>query len=125
MQNEKIIEKILCTLTERFNYIMCSIEESKDINSTGLQSSLLVHEQKYQENIVEDQTLKVTEGEQSRAKEEDRFGERGRGRGNSRRRGRGQGRPFNKSIVECYRCHKLGHLSTNALVMLIMQNILK
>ena len=59
---------------------------------------------------MEDQALKVTGGERSRAKEEDRFGERGRGRGNFRGRGRSRGRAsFNKSMVECYRCHKLGH----------------
>ena len=43
----KIVEKILHTLTEKFNYIVCSIEESKDIDCLSvheLQSSLLVHE---------------------------------------------------------------------------------
>ena len=42
----KIMEKILRTLTEKFNYIVCSIEESKDTNKLTvdeLQSSLLVH----------------------------------------------------------------------------------
>jgi hypothetical protein len=37
----------LRTLTEKYNYIVCSIEESKDINHLSvdeLQSSLLVHE---------------------------------------------------------------------------------
>ena len=28
----KIVEKSLRTLTEKYNYIVCSIEESKDIN---------------------------------------------------------------------------------------------
>ena len=58
---------------------------------------------------MEDQALKVTGGERSGAKEEDRFSERGRGRGNFKGRGRGRGRAINKAIVECYRCHKLGH----------------
>lgn len=47
MSDMKIIEKILRTLTEKYNYIVCSIEESKDINHLSvdeLQSSLLVHE---------------------------------------------------------------------------------
>ena len=47
MPDVKIVEKILRTLTENFNYIVCSIEESKDIDSLSvdaLQSSLLVHE---------------------------------------------------------------------------------
>jgi hypothetical protein len=47
MQDVKIVEKILRTLTDKFNYIVCSIEESKDIDLLSvdeLQSSLIVHE---------------------------------------------------------------------------------
>ena len=46
MSSEKIVEKILRTLTENLNYIVYSIEESNEINSLTveeLQSSLLVH----------------------------------------------------------------------------------
>lgn len=49
MEDVKIVEKILCTLIEQFNYIVFSIEESKDIDNLSmyeLQSSLIVHEQK-------------------------------------------------------------------------------
>lgn len=112
LKDTSIVEKILRTLTEKFNYIVCSIEESKDIDSLSvddLQSSLLVHEQKFRKSSVEDQALKVTGGERSGAKEEDRFSEKGRGRGYVRGRGRGRGRVFNKSSIECYKCHKLGH----------------
>ncbi|KAJ1437991.1 gag-polypeptide of LTR copia-type [Sesbania bispinosa] len=45
----KIVEKILRSLTDNFNFVVCSIEESKDIDLLTvdeLQSSLLVHEQK-------------------------------------------------------------------------------
>ena len=51
MQDVKVVEKILRSLTENFNYIVCSIEESKDIDALTvdeLQSSLIVHEQKFQ-----------------------------------------------------------------------------
>ena len=50
MSDAKIVEKILRTLTENFNYIICSIEESNDVNTLTvdeLQSSLIVHEQKF------------------------------------------------------------------------------
>mgnify|MGYP001792253449 CR=1 FL=1 len=65
MQDVKIVEKILRTLTENFNYIVCSIEESKDIDTMSvdtLQSSLLVHEQKMRRpsNGAEEQLLKVS-----------------------------------------------------------------
>eukprot|EP00257_Ricinus_communis_P023801 XP_015583886.1 uncharacterized protein LOC107262454 [Ricinus communis] len=76
MQDTQIVEKILRTLTERFNYIVVSVEESKDISCLTvdeLQSSLIVHEQKFRRKInEEEQVLKVTQEERS-----------GRGRGRS------------------------------------------
>ncbi|GMY19433.1 retrovirus-related Pol polyprotein from transposon TNT 1-94 [Fagus crenata] len=104
MQDVKVVEKILRSLTEKFNYVVCSIEESKDIDALTvdeLQSSLIVHEQKFQKHNGEEQALKVTSE-----------GGRGRGRGTYRGRGRGRGKGranFNKATVECYRCHQLGH----------------
>lgn len=50
MDQEAMVEKILRYLTLKFNYVVCSIEESNDISIMGidsLQSSLLV-----QENIM-------------------------------------------------------------------------
>ncbi|KAL5815128.1 hypothetical protein ACOSQ3_025922 [Xanthoceras sorbifolium] len=44
MQDVKVVEKILRSLTEKFNYVVCSIEESKDIDALTvdeLQSSLI------------------------------------------------------------------------------------
>ncbi|XP_008456213.1 uncharacterized protein LOC103496216 [Cucumis melo] len=49
MEDVTIVEKILPSMTPKFNFVVCSIEESKDINNLSideLQSSLLVHEQK-------------------------------------------------------------------------------
>ncbi|XP_076896563.1 uncharacterized protein LOC143549566 [Bidens hawaiensis] len=57
MPDVNIVEKILRTLTSSFNFVVCSIEESWDIDTLTvdeLQSSLLVHEQKL--------TRKVSEG---------------------------------------------------------------
>lgn len=89
-----VIEKILRSMTPNFNYVVCSIEESKDIDSLSideLQSSLLVHEQRIVGNVIEEQALKVsTQGET--------FQGRGRGRGG-----------FNKENIECYGCHMFGH----------------
>jgi len=105
MRDVTIVEKILRSLTDRFNYIVCSIEESKDIDVLSideLQSSLIVHEQKFQKHNMEEQALKVTSEERS-------YG-RGQGRRAFRGGGRGRGRyNFDKTTVECYRCHKLGH----------------
>lgn len=108
MADVKVVEKILRSLTDQFNYIVCSIEELKDIDSLSvdeLQSSLLVHEQKFRKKDMEEQALKVTTDERST--------NRGRGRNGARGRGRGRGRQ-SKETVECYKCHKLGISSTSA-----------
>ena len=99
MPDSKIVEKILRTLTDKFTYVVVSIEESKDTRDMSidkLQSSLSVHEQKFKRTPLEEemQALNVNV--------------RGRGRGRSFR-GRGRGRAFNKATVECYKCHNLGH----------------
>ena len=105
MEQLMIVEKILRSMTPKFDYVVCSIEESNNLTTMTideLQSSLLVHEQRMLGHGGDEQVLKVTL--------EDNFGTRGRGRGGYRGRGRGRGRQgFNKALVECYKCHKLGH----------------
>lgn len=114
MTDVQVVEKILRSLTEKFNYVVCSIEESKDtdeISVDELQSSLLVHEQKFAKRSNEDQVLRV-ESESSGGS-----GSRGRGRGRGqsfRGRGRGRGRTrsdFDKSNIECFKCHNLGYFA--------------
>ncbi|XP_050878566.1 uncharacterized protein LOC127082376 [Lathyrus oleraceus] len=100
-----IVEKILRTLNDKWNYIICSIEEANDIDQLfvdALQSSLLVHEQKFKGCGGEEHVLKVThEG----------YGGRGRGKaafGGGRGQGRGRGYlNWSKDTVGCYKCHKL------------------
>jgi hypothetical protein len=114
LEDVAVIEKILRSMTHKFDYVVCAIEESNDIDSLSidvLQSSLLVHEQRMTKYAVEEQALKVTTYEGTTSL--------GRGRGLGRFRGRGRGRgcqlpynqgvQFDKASVECYHCHKLGH----------------
>lgn len=113
MEQIVIVEKIQRSMTPRFNYVVCLIEESNNLATMTideLQSSLLVHEQRMRSHKDEEHALKVTGGERFGTREGDRFGGRGRFRGGYRGRGRGRGRqPLNKAIIECYKCHKLGH----------------
>jgi len=47
MEDSRIVEKVLRTLTPRFNHIVVAIEESKDLESMiveELQNSLEAHE---------------------------------------------------------------------------------
>jgi len=100
-----VIEKILRSMTSKFNYVVCSIEESKDLDTMSideLQSSLLVHAQRMQGYIVEEQALQITH--------DNNFGRPSRGRSSFRGRGRGRERQgTDKSLVECFYCHDLGH----------------
>ncbi|GAU26944.1 hypothetical protein TSUD_06170, partial [Trifolium subterraneum] len=91
-----IVEKILCSLTSRFNYVVCSIEEANDVTTMSvdqLQSSLIVQERRMKgQRDQEEQVLKMSHGGR---------GTRGRGYGNSNGRGRGRstggrGHKFNK-----------------------------
>ncbi|KAF2324431.1 hypothetical protein GH714_013979 [Hevea brasiliensis] len=105
-----VVEKILRSMTPKFNYVVCSIEESNDTSKLTideLQSSLLVHEQRMSTQIDEEHALKISHGDQ--------YGGRGRSSGRGGR-GRGRGRQnFDKSTVECFRCHKLGHFQWECL----------
>lgn len=140
MEYVAIVEKILRSLAPKFDYVVCSIEESKDIDALSLdelQSSLLVHEQKMnRSSSAEEQALKASTFNHS-------LNSRGRGGGGSRGRGRGsrgnyngskhffdgskqyqnfkdgddryqgkgkvQDQQFDKSKVQCHRCHNFGH----------------
>ncbi|MCH94270.1 retrovirus-related Pol polyprotein from transposon TNT 1-94, partial [Trifolium medium] len=108
MEQVKIVEKVLRSLTPKFNFVVCSIEESNDVTTLSideLQSSLLVQEQrlKSQSDREEEHALKITNGYHGGGR-----GSRGRG-GASRGRGRGK---INKENIECYKCHKKGHFQS-------------
>ncbi|KAI5680165.1 hypothetical protein M9H77_01392 [Catharanthus roseus] len=85
MEDVIVVEKILRSMTPKFNYVVCSIEESKNIDLLSLdelQASLLVHEKKITQQDKEEQALLASS--------------------NIYKKG-------DKSNVECYRCHKYGH----------------
>ncbi|KAH0709684.1 hypothetical protein KY284_011111 [Solanum tuberosum] len=119
-----IVEKILWTMTPKFNFVVCSIEESHDIDLLSideLQSSLLIHEQKFTQQEKEEVALNASTDDRSGGQGYNKGNGRGRGySGNHQQRhydnqGRGKGRggynskSLDKSKIECYRCHKFGH----------------
>ncbi|CAL8169006.1 unnamed protein product [Prunus armeniaca] len=114
LEDVAVIEKILRSMTRKFDYVVCSIEESNDIDSLSidvLQSSLLVHEQRMTSYVMEEQALKVSthEGTTSSGRGKGRGGFRGSGRGRGCQLPYNQGAQLDKASVECYHCHKLGH----------------
>ncbi|KAL5555214.1 hypothetical protein UlMin_037450 [Ulmus minor] len=57
LEDVTIVEKILHSMTSNFNFVICSIEESKDIDTLSideLQNSLLVHEHKINQQDKEE-----------------------------------------------------------------------
>ncbi|XP_038713290.1 uncharacterized protein LOC120007169 [Tripterygium wilfordii] len=59
-----VIEKILRSMTSKLDYVVCSIEESNNIDELSidkLQSSLQVHEQRIIGHSVEEEALKVSQ----------------------------------------------------------------
>jgi hypothetical protein len=61
MQDVTVVENILRTLIEKFNYTVCSIEDTNDIEQLTvdeLQSSLIVHEQNFKKGNEEEQVSK-------------------------------------------------------------------
>ena len=65
--NMAVVEKILRSMTPKFDYVVCSIEQSKDIDTLTideLQSSLLVHEQRMSSHDEGEHALKITYGDQ-------------------------------------------------------------
>ncbi|XP_017438090.1 uncharacterized protein LOC108344134 [Vigna angularis] len=75
MEESVITAKILRSMTTKFNYVVCSIEESNNMNTLTideLQSSLLVHEQRMTCSVEEEQVMQIVF--------EEKYG-RGRGRG--------------------------------------------
>lgn len=67
MTDVTIVEKIL---EYKFNYVVVSIEESKDIDALTideLQGSLIVHERKFHRSNGEEQALKMEEDDVAEA----------------------------------------------------------
>ncbi|XP_009368197.2 uncharacterized protein LOC103957720 [Pyrus x bretschneideri] len=58
-----VIENIMRSMTPKYDYVVCSIEEFNDLDILSideLQSSLLMHEQRINRHTVDEQVLKVT-----------------------------------------------------------------
>ncbi|KAL1149942.1 hypothetical protein V6Z11_A10G224100 [Gossypium hirsutum] len=110
-----IIEKSLRSLLPKYNFIVCSIEESKDLDVFSideLENSLMILESKFilQEN--EEQALQAL----STQKDSGHGNNKWKGRSTDERRNVWDHRipdrkpkAIDKSQIKCFRCHKYGH----------------
>ncbi|XP_019432133.1 PREDICTED: uncharacterized protein LOC109339179 [Lupinus angustifolius] len=136
MRDQLVVEKVLRTLTPRFDHIVVAIEESKDLEVfkiEELQSSLEAHEQRIKERNQErtsDQALPAQSsrrypGQGSGHKKVDKAQSRGswkhdRGKHEaSTQKPFGQDQPFrkfkkkvDKRKIQCYNCKNLGHYAS-------------
>ncbi|CAN6692286.1 unnamed protein product [Malus baccata var. baccata] len=65
MRDVVVIEKILRSMTPKFDNVVCSIKESNNLDALPIdemQSSLLVHEQMMSQHTVDEQALQITHG---------------------------------------------------------------
>ncbi|GKV23723.1 hypothetical protein SLEP1_g33425 [Rubroshorea leprosula] len=64
LEDVAIVEKILRSMTTKFNYVVCSIEESNDIETLSLDelhNSLLIHERKINRQDKQEQAVQISQ----------------------------------------------------------------
>ncbi|KAK1417486.1 hypothetical protein QVD17_26615 [Tagetes erecta] len=116
--DQKIVEKVLRSLSPKFDYVIPSIEvvyDLSEVTPVKLMGLLQSQEERINSRLAAIKNARAVERPDEQAlqvvQEQNNFG-RGRGRGRSNLRGRGRGRnSFNNSKVpQCYCCKKFGHL---------------
>ena len=131
ISDKRIIEKILRSMTRKFEHVIVAIEESKDLNTFSLEEllgSLQSHELRIKQfdSSPSEQAFQIRDtnrggfrgrgGRSARGRGQGRGqiqsensspSQGGRGRGRGGYSGRGRGNSYN---IQCHYCHKYGHM---------------
>lgn len=115
LQDVRVVEKILRSLTERFDYVVAAIEEGQDISTMTLErlmGSLCSHEQRMNQKSIGSYPEQVLQSRVVQSNQGDYQG--GQGHGGTRDRGENSNftrryRTREKSKVRCFKCNKFGH----------------
>ena len=118
LTEQVIIEKILRSLTPQFDYIVVSIEHSKNLETMRieeLQSSLEAQELRLSERTSEreaEQALKASfvKKDQKQNRRGDRFQKSEASTSDDKKYHKGKER-YDKRKVQCYSCKQLGHFA--------------
>ncbi|KAI3794305.1 hypothetical protein L1987_36936 [Smallanthus sonchifolius] len=114
IDEQRIINEILRTLTLKFESVVVAVEESKDVTTLStkeLMGILQSHELRLRQYDIQpiDQAFQVRNSNSTTYFDRSR---NQRTTGSNRGRGRGRGgRPFNP--IRCYNCQKTGHINRN------------
>ncbi|GAU43786.1 hypothetical protein TSUD_378110 [Trifolium subterraneum] len=125
LSEEKMVEKVLRTLTHKFDHIVVTIEQTKDLSEikmVDLQSTLEAHELKHGERNhgKEDEQalfMKFKRYQDEKKKWQNKKGskkgkESVEDKPESSKKEGGQKTKKDKSIIQCYNCNKYGHYAS-------------
>ncbi|KAI3509130.1 hypothetical protein L1887_24156 [Cichorium endivia] len=100
IDDSRIVEKILRSLTRKFEYVVVAIEESKDLTSLSLESligTLQSHEMR----------MKQFDAPSTEQMFQVQYGNQGSLQTENTNKGKGRGKPL--SQIQCFHCQKFGH----------------
>jgi hypothetical protein len=129
IEDRKVVEKVLRSLPPKFDSLVVTLEENKDLSQFSLdelQASLINHEHRLNRSNMSLENAFSTQSSISHGRGRGRANSRGRGRSSARgghssspanTGGRGQnqntsqpsGQRFDKSKIQCHYCKKYGH----------------
>ncbi|GAU24779.1 hypothetical protein TSUD_356080 [Trifolium subterraneum] len=126
LSEEEMVEKVLRTLTHKFDHIVVTIEQTRDLSEIkmeDLQSTLEAHELKHGERNhgKEDEQALFVKFKKYQDEKKKWHNKKGSKKGkesvedkpeSSEEEGGGKNTKKDKSIIQCYSCNKYGHYAS-------------
>lgn len=113
IDDRRVVEKILRSLTRKFEYVVVAIEESKDLSDFSLETllgTLQSHElrmKQFDPRVMEHAFQAQSSWETSTSDRQKNSDSNKKDQNSGNFKGKGRGKPF--SQIKCFYCDKLGH----------------